>query len=279
MRAQGVGNRFAIAQAESFIEAAAEAAIFEPLGAEEGTVQAGAGIGEAENIEEQTLEAIITGNRHPLNLVLIAVGIETEQLGDAAVEIAERVRVILLLIERHVRTAGVPDGATAEIAGAIESEDRRLLKRRRIVGRGGVRQVVLDDRDAAIGKAGAELEMEAGLRHRPDYGDRIHLLRLGAGQFQTGGDGLLGQLAGVAAGAAHQLGFFDGGDQLAIFQNSAGGVAGNASDSQNDHAFDCPPFSRFSSFAKVSRRATVRLKTGPSGVESGSTQKYPRRSN
>src|SRR5579871_5057818 len=95
MRAQGVGNRFAIAQAESFIEAAAEAAIFEPLGAEEGTVQAGAGIGEAENIEEQTLEAIITGNRHPLNLVLIAVGIETEQLGDAAVEIAERVRVIL----------------------------------------------------------------------------------------------------------------------------------------------------------------------------------------
>ncbi len=39
------------------------------------------------------------------------------------------------------------------------------------------------------------------------------------------------------------------------------------------------PFSRFSIFAQVSRNCTVRLKTNFPDVESGSTQKYPSRSN
>ena len=55
--------------------------------------------------------------------------------------------------------------------------------------------------------------------------------------------------------------------------NGTGGIAPEPTDSDNDHA------SRFSIFAHVSRNATVRLKTGFPGAESGSTQKYPSRSN
>ncbi len=40
-----------------------------------------------------------------------------------------------------------------------------------------------------------------------------------------------------------------------------------------------PLYCFFSIFAQVSFSATVRLKTGLLGVESGSAQKYPRRSN
>src|SRR5271157_4247179 len=48
-----------------------------------------------------------------------------------------------------------------------------------------------------------------------------------------------------------------------------------------DDGWDYPlfPFSRFSIFAQVSRNGTVRLKTSAPGFESGSTQKYPSRSN
>ena len=80
---------------------------------------------------------------------------------------------------------------------------------------------------------------------------------------------------GGAILVAHQFGFFDGGHQLAVLQNGAGGIAADAADSQNDHL----RLSRFSILAQVSFRASVRLNTGLPGVESGSTQKYARRSN
>ena len=59
----------------------------------------------------------------------------------------------------------------------------------------------------------------------------------GARQFQARGDGMLGQLAVAAPvrAAAHELGFFDGGHQLAVFEDGAGGVAQDAADSENDH--------------------------------------------
>src|SRR5271157_764007 len=48
-----------------------------------------------------------------------------------------------------------------------------------------------------------------------------------------------------------------------------------------DDGWDYPlfPFSRFSIFAQVSSSGTVRLKNSAPGFESGSTQKYPSRSN
>ena len=68
----------------------------------------------------------------------------------------------------------------------------------------------------------------------------------------------------------HQLRFFHGGYQFAVFQYCAGGIARQTTQSENDHL---PPLSRFSIFAHVSRSVVVRLNTGFPGAESGSTQK------
>ncbi len=70
--------------------------------------------------------------------------------------------------------------------------------------------------------------------------------------------------------AADELRFFDGGREFAVLEHGGGGIAEKAADSEDDH-FGCLP--RFSILAQVSRSATVRLKTGLPGVESGSTQK------
>ena len=101
-----------------------------------------------------------------------------------------------------------------------------------------------------------------------------------ARQFQAGGDGLLraNRRPAPSAAAADELRFFDGGDQFAVLQDGGGGVAHDAADSEDDHGWLlCLP--RFSILAQVSRSGTVRLKTGLPGAESGSTQKYPSRSN
>jgi hypothetical protein len=35
--------------------------------------------------------------------------------------------------------------------------------------------------------------------------------------------------------AAHKLGFFDGGDEGAVFEDGAGGVTKDSADAENDH--------------------------------------------
>ena len=76
--------------------------------------------------------------------------------------------------------------------------------------------------------------------------------------------------------APDEFRLFDGGREFAVFEHCGGGIAEKSTDSEDDH-FGCLP--RFSILANVSLSVTVRLKTGLPGVESGSTQKYPRRSN
>ena len=75
---------------------------------------------EAEDVEEELLEAVVAADREPLHFVLVGARLEAEQLGDAAVEIAERIGEVLLLIERHLRAARLPARAAAEIAAAVE---------------------------------------------------------------------------------------------------------------------------------------------------------------
>ena len=71
--------------------------------------------------------------------------------------------------------------------------------------------------------------------------------------------------------AARNLRFFHGGKDFSVFQQRAGCVVEQPSQTNDDH-FDF--FSDvFSILAQVSRRATVRLKTGFAGVESLSAQK------
>ncbi len=139
-------------------------------------------------------------------------------------------------------------------------------------------EVVLDDDDPAVGKAGAQFEMKVRVRNGTDDGDGIDLFRLRAGELEAGGDGVLRHFIEAApmGAAPDEFRLFDGGSEFAVLEYCGGGIAEKSTDSEDDH-FGCLP--RFSILAKVSLSVTVRLKTGFPGVESGSTQKYPRRSN
>ena len=61
---------------------------------------------DAEDFEEQVAVAVVAGDREPLDFVLVHVGFEAEQLGDAAVEVAEGIGRVLLVLERHVARRG-----------------------------------------------------------------------------------------------------------------------------------------------------------------------------
>jgi len=108
----------------------------------------------------------------------------------------------------------------AEIAAAIECEHGGLFERGRIVGGSGVRQVMLQDNDAAIVKLGPELQVKVRFGNGANYRHGVHLLGLRPGQLQTGGDGMLGHFVEAApVGAApDQLRFFDGGCKFAVLE-------------------------------------------------------------
>ncbi len=76
--------------------------------------------------------------------------------------------------------------------------------------------------------------------------------------LQTGSYRRLGQSAGI--GSAGELGLFDRRRDTAVFNESGGRIAQHAADSEYIHRV------RFSIFAQVSLRATVRLKTGWPGA-------------
>ena len=59
-----------------------------------------------------------------MHLVFVGVGCKAEQGGDAAVEIAERVREIEFFLDTQVGPAGFPKRATAKIATAVASTTR-----------------------------------------------------------------------------------------------------------------------------------------------------------
>src|SRR3954451_21237630 len=90
-----------------------------------------------------------------------------------------------------MRAARLPARAAAEIAAAIEGEDGGLFEGGRVVGGRGVRQVVLQDDDAAVGKLRAQLEVKVRFRDGTNDGDGVHLFGLRAGELQAGGYGML----------------------------------------------------------------------------------------
>ena len=96
-----------------------------------------------------------------------------------------------------------------------------------------MRQVVLHDDDAAVGKLGAQLQVKVRIGNGTDHGDGVHLLGLGAGQLQAGGDGVLRHFVEAApVGAApDEFRFFDGGNQFAVLEYRGGGIAQQAADS------------------------------------------------
>ena len=95
-----------------------------------------------------------------------------------------------------------------------------------------------------LGNCARSLQVKVRFGNRPHHRHGVHLLGVGVGQSQAGGDGVLRHLVEPApVGApAHQLRFFDGGEQLAVFQNGGGRIAQQAADSEDDHFFGGAPF-------------------------------------
>ena len=233
VRAQFFGHGRSIGQPEPIEKARAETAVGDALRAQEAAVEARTGFGDVQNLQEQVFEALISADRAPLDLVLIDVGLKAEEFADPPVKIADGIGRILFVLEREMRAARLPARAAAEIAAAIEREDGGLFERGRIVGGSGVRQVMLQDDDAAVGKLGAQLQVKVRFGNGTDHGHGVHLLGLRPGQLQTGGDGMLRHFVEAApVGAApDQLRFFDGGSQFAVLEYRGGGIAQQAADS------------------------------------------------
>ncbi len=266
------GNLSSVREAEALVELGTEAAAAPSLAVKEGTVDAGpAAVSRREDLEKQVVEAVVSGSRQPLDLVLVGVRFEAQQFRYPPVQVTQRVRIVELLFERQPAAARAPARPAAEIAGPVQRNHGGLLERRGIVRGGGVRRVVLDQHDLAPGKRVAELQVRERLGaagERPHDGHAVHLPGLDAGHAQAGVDGLRRQFAGLKTPRDFLL--LDGGDQLTVLQDRASGIVEQAADSQNDHPF---PFRVFSILAQVSRRVTVRLNTSFPGAESGSTQK------
>ena len=158
VRPHGFRNRRAIGQPQPLIEARAETAGLQALGGEERTVRTRAAVRQVENLEEKFAIAVIAADGKPLDLVLVLVGRKSQQFGDAAVEIAQRIGRVLLLFERHCRAVGLPARAAAEVAAAVEREHRGLAEGRRVVRRRGVRAVVFHQHDAALRELRPQLQ-------------------------------------------------------------------------------------------------------------------------
>jgi uncharacterized protein YejL (UPF0352 family) len=120
MRPHRFGYQLTVFQSQALVESAAESTLLQPLGAEKRAIQPRPGIGEVEHLLKQLLITVVSRHREPLHLVLIQVGVEAQQFRHASIEIAQRIRIILLLLHGHLRPARVPAGAAAEIAGAVQ---------------------------------------------------------------------------------------------------------------------------------------------------------------
>ncbi len=263
----------AFGQTQRFIEARAEPARLAAVHVEPRRIHAEARGVLAQNLAEYSGVLRLAGNRQPLDLVLFEHRTEAQQLGDAAVKVAERIRVGHLRIQRKVRAFGAPARAAAEVAHVVHGHHGGAFERRSVVGGGGVRAVVIHAHHARLREEAAQFQMNlagaVSFPQRARQGHSFDIPALDAGHFQRHAQRFRRQIAAHMPG--RRLLLFDGGCQLSVFENGAGGILLKSAQSNNDHA--CPVFSFFSTFAHVSRSPTVRLNTIFSGVVSGSTQK------
>ena len=119
-------------------------------------------------------------DREPLHFVLVGIGVEAEQLGHAAVEIAQRIRdntisfsSVSWLPAPRQREPQRKSPARSSVSTVASSNGDA------IVSRGGVRRVMLHHHDAAVGKRGAQLQVQRAFGRRgkrPHDGHAIHLL-------------------------------------------------------------------------------------------------------
>ncbi len=131
---------------------------------------------------------------------------------------------------------GIPAGAAAEVAGAVERQHAGVVERRSKEGGSGMRDVVLHQNDLGVGKSRSELEMDLRLRpggKGPDDGNAVQVGGRRAGHLETGLDGFGRKLAGLVCPG--NLFLFHGGCQSTLAQDGARGVVQQPSKSENNH--------------------------------------------
>ena len=199
-----------------------------------------------------------------------ALASKPSSVGDASVEIAKRIGY-MLLFEREVRAFRAPARAAAEIAAAVERQHGRVFEGRRIIGRRGMRQVMLHHQQPAVGETA-----RAAWDRSPD---------LGTGRATA----TASTCSGLAPASCRQVAMECSGKspvppqfkrRRTSFDSSTAATNSPSLRMAVAASPSMPPIPRmiiwpcrFSILAHVSRSATVRLKTGFPGVLSGSAQK------
>ena len=87
----------------------------------------------------------LTVGREPHHLVFAVVSLETQIFGDGRVEPAERIRDLDLVDQLHAVAGAEPDGGALGVPGAIDGHDQRVVVRRHVICRRGVRGVVREE--------------------------------------------------------------------------------------------------------------------------------------
>ncbi len=196
-------------------------------------------------------------------------GAVAQQLGDSAIQPAQRIGIIPLALRLNLRVLRVPTRSTAEIPVVIKRQNGSFLKWRCKKRRSRVSLMMLHYGDLRLGELIAQDAVHLRLGRtgeRPHNRNAFHRIAVGSGQTQT----LRNRRLGQPAGPPHmiELVLFDRCLQLAIFQYGTRRVPQQPTQAQNHH------YLVFASIlAHVSRSATVRLNTSFSRELSGSTAK------
>ena len=138
-------NIAAILEAETRVKLCAEPAMANPVTMEEGAIDLWPPVRlVAEDFQEKIDETVVAAGGKPLQLVFVGVGLEADEARDAAVQVSERVGVINFALDIQMGSVGLPERSAAEVAHAVERENRCLVEGRGVIRGRSVSAVVLD---------------------------------------------------------------------------------------------------------------------------------------
>src|SRR5205085_3737446 len=120
VRAQVFRNRCAVLQAHPFVEARPESPAGDALRAEKRAVHARTAIGYRKNLQEEAGVPPVARHREPLHLVLVRIGLHSEQFGYPSVKLAQGIGRVMLVLQRHAGALSLPPRSTAKIAAAVQ---------------------------------------------------------------------------------------------------------------------------------------------------------------
>ncbi len=96
--------------------------------------------------------------------MLIGARFETEKLGHTVEQISKRIRKVKLANRRKLVLLAAEEDGRTEIAGPVDAQDGCGFKAGGVIGRGGVRVMMLYDNYFGLGKTRPQLQLRSALR-------------------------------------------------------------------------------------------------------------------